>query len=610
MSHDLSALFTIVLSVGFGLLAQVLAHRWRTPAIVLLLLFGVILGPSALGIIEPDSIGEGLNILVKLAVAVILFEGALNLRLTALKQGASEVRNLVTFGVLITWGLVSLITRYITRFDWSLAILFGAIVTVTGPTVVQPLLKRINVSRRVKTVLEGEAIFIDPIGAILAVVVLEIIQSQSIETLPALWNYFGRLIIGLLVGASSAVILSRLMKTPRLIPSELSNLVALAFVWVSFGIAESIQGESGIMASVAMGLVLQSRAVPGETQLRYFKESLTILSISVLFILLSAKVQTDAILSEGLSGVIVIFMMMFLVRPISVFLSTLRTGLSWREKVFISWIGPRGIVAASMASLFVTTFKGVDIVEGNRLLALTFLTIMITVTLQGLTASRLAHLLGLHSMEGRKAVIIGAGRFGLKIASILQEYGRPVVLVDTNESLIERARQLGFDTAHGNALEEEVLKKAGIEEAETLVAVTSNSEVNVLTSQIAGESFGIKRAFPTLSNLEKGAGPKLLEQTGGRLAFGKAVDVISWEYALDRAQQLLWEVPKTWLNTSIGKIQFIEGILPILHIRGKNAELAHAEQLWQPGDKVVFLIRISPEQAIEQLLMTCKENKA
>jgi len=606
MHHELSMLLTIVLAVGFGLAAQVLAHRWRIPAIVLLLLLGVLLGPAVLGLIEPGLLGEGLTILVKMAVAVILFEGALNLRLSALRDSAVEVRNLVSIGVLVTWVLTALVAHFVAGLVWPLAILFGALLTVTGPTVVQPLLKRLTVPRRVKTILEGEAILIDPIGAILAVAVLDVILSFSSNGFTdlgaALWAYFGRLVIGLVVGAAIALLLSRLMKVHNLIPPELSNLVVLAGVWMAFGIAEALESEAGIMASVAMGLALQRQAVPGERQLRHFKETLTTLSISILFVLLAANLKVETMLAEGLRGVLAILLIMLVIRPISVFISTWRTSLNWREKALIAWIGPRGIVAASVASLFGITLAQAGFAGGERLPALTFLAIIMTVTIQGLTASRVARLLNLHSLEGRRVVIVGANRLGLALARVLAANGRPVSVIDTNQALADEASQLGFDTVHGNALDENVLEEACIGDAETLVAVTSNSEVNVLVSQLAADEFAFKRAYPVLSAPEKGAGAKTLAQSGIIMGFGKPLTVFDWEHA--DVRELTFEIPGTWTATPAASVALPPDIVPVLLLRGQSAEIVHAQQLWQSGDKVVFLTRDSVARArtaLEQL---------
>jgi len=610
MHHVSPVLITIVAAVGFGLLAQVLAHRWRIPAIVLLLLSGILLGPGFLHIIEPHELGEGLEILVKLAVAVILFEGALNLRLKTLRQAVDEVRNLVTVGVLVAWILTSLIARYIAQLDWPLAILFGALLTVTGPTVVQPLLKRIHVSKRIKTILEGEAILIDPIGAILAVAVLDVVlqvyANNSIGIFSALWGYFGRLVIGAIVGGGGAFVLARLMKAPRLIPPEISNLVALATVWVSFGIAESIQSEAGIMASVAMGLVLQLEAIPGERQLRHFKESLTTLSISVLFVLLAANLSLESVASEGIRGILAVLLIMFVVRPLSVFASTQGTRLNFREKLFISWIGPRGIVAASVASLFAFTLIDIGVADGERLLALTFLAIVLTVTLQGLSASLVSRLLGVETLEGRKVIIVGASPIGRAIAKSLKENGRPVALVDTNHTMIEIANQEGFEAFHGNALEDEILEQADIEEAETVLAITTNSEVNVLVSQIAYDHFGIRLAYPSLKNPEKGTNEKLLKKTAGKLAFGKPVDILKWEYTTGKIFTSTWIVPPKWPDKMISEFQIPEEIIPAIRINGSNAEIVHADQVWLSGDRIIFISNIASDLANEKLQQLLK----
>src|ERR671924_885941 len=258
------ALLTVVWATGAGLLAQLLAHRLRIPAIVPLLAVGVILGPSGLEVVQPATLGSGLPVIVKLAVAVILFDGALNLRLGDLRHAIAEVRNLVTIGVLVTWVGATLASRFLAQLSWPVAIIFGAVVTVTGPTVVQPLLRRVQLPRRLKTTLEGEAILIDPIGAILAVAVVDVVLGvagvRPIGFLGGAWAYVGRLFTGALVGALGALVLTWLLKRPRLVPAELANMVALAGAWVAFGAAEGWQGEAGITAVVVMGLALQRGA--------------------------------------------------------------------------------------------------------------------------------------------------------------------------------------------------------------------------------------------------------------------------------------------------------------------------------------------------------------
>lgn len=607
--HDVDpALMTIAWAAMAGLLAQVVGHRLRVPAIVPLLVFGMLLGPSALGIIQPQSLGTGLAVLVKLSVAVILFDGALNLRLGDLQRTAREVRNLVTIGVIVSWIGATLIAWGVARLSLPVAIVFGALMTVTGPTVVQPLLRRVPLPRNVKTVLEGEAIIIDPIGAVLAVAVVDIVLGiqgvHPIGVLSGAWAYVGRLLIGLVAGVIGAMVLSFLLRRPGLIPHELANLVTLAGVWGVFAISESFASESGIMASVAMGLAMQRGAVPEERRIRHFKEQLTVLGISLLFILLSANLPLAVVVDEGLLGVLTVLGLMFVVRPLSVWISLRKTNLSWRELAFISWISPRGIVAASVASLFALTLTEAGLVEGNRVLAITFLTIALTVTIQGLTASVVAGMLGLQSMAGRGVVVIGAGPLGLAVADTFRRHGRPVTIVDRNSALIHRARGEGFETREGNALDEDVLADAQLQETETIVAATPNSEVNTLAVHVANDAFGVARAYPAVGKPEQGVGERLLERVGGRIAFGRPLDVRAWENAIasGTAHVLDYFVPSGGERRGVLRSADLpDTIVPIARVRGGSIELITAEESWTGGDTIIVLTTLAEKAAVSAL---------
>lgn len=595
------ALLTIVWATGAGLLAQLLAHRLRIPAIVPLLAMGVVLGPSGLEVVHPAALGGGLPVIVKLAVAVILFDGALNLRLGDLRRAIAEVRNLVTIGVLVTWVGATLASRFLAQLSWSVAIIFGAVVTVTGPTVVQPLLRRVQLPRRLKTLLEGEAILIDPVGAILAVAVVDVVLGiagvRAIGFLSGAWAYVGRLFIGVVVGAAGGVILTWLLRRPRLVPAELANLVSLAGAWVVFGTAEWFHGESGITAAVVMGLALQRGAVPDERRLRRFKEQLTVLGISIIFVLLAAALPMSVLRAEGVRGLWTVLVLMVVIRPAAVALSLRRSTLSWREKLFAAWIAPRGIVAASVASLFALELAEAGFVEGPRLLALTFLTIAATVTLHGLTAAPLARLLRLQSQKGKRAIIVGAGPLGRRLADVLRSRGRPVVLVDRNTSLVARAQAAGFDAVEGNALDESTLEQAGAEDAESLVAVTTNSEVNALAALLAQDAFGIARAYPALADASRGAGPRLLDRVGGRIAFARALDVRAWEYDLDRGHATLTTipVPASWAGKTVEVTRLPDDIVALARIRGDSVEIVSPQQSWQRGDEAMLMTCLTAE---------------
>lgn len=608
MHHVDPALLTIAWAIAAGMLAQIVGHRWRIPAIVPLLVLGMLLGPSGMGFVQPQSLGGGLSVIVKLAVAVILFDGALNLRLADLRQAARDVRNLVTVGVVVTWIGATLLAWGVARLSLPVAIVFGALMTVTGPTVVQPLLRRVSLPRNVKTVLEGEAIIIDPIGAVLAVAVVDIVLGiqgvQPIGIVSGAWAYVGRMLIGGIAGVVGAVVLSFILKRPKLVPHELGNLVTLSAVWAVFAASEYFASESGIMASVAMGLAMQGGAVPEERRIRHFKEQLTVLGISLLFLLLSANLPLAVVVEEGFLGLLTVLGLMLVVRPLSVWLSLRNGKLSLREMAFVSWISPRGIVAASVASLFALTLTEAGLVEGNRVLAITFLTIALTVTVQGLTASAVAKMLGLQSMEGRRVVVIGAGPLGLAVAETFRRHDRPVTIVDRNTALANQARAAGFETREGNALDEDVLDDAQLQETESFVAVTPNSEVNTLATHLASDVFGVARAYPALGRPEQGVGERLLERVGGRIAFGRPLDVRMWESALaaGNAHVVDYFVPGGGeRRRALRPSDLPDTMIPIARVRGGSIELITGQDTWVGGDTIAVLSSLDEKATVTTL---------
>jgi Trk K+ transport system NAD-binding subunit len=284
---------------------------------------------------------------------------------------------------------------------------------------------------------------------------------------------------------------------------------------------------------------------------------------------------------------------MFIVRPAAIAIALRRSSLSPREKLFVAWIAPRGIVAASVASIFALALGTAGFAEGPRLLAITFLTIGMTVTLQGLTAAPLARALGLQSLRGRHAIVVGAGPLGRTVAGILRKHGRPVTLVDRSGALVLDARAAGLEVVAGNALDEETLERAGADEAETVVAVTTNPEVNALASQIALEAFGIARGYPALDHPSRGANVRVLERVGGRMAFGRPLDIRLWERLLDRGEAHVVQapVPPAWAGLVLARIPLPDDVVVIARVRGSSVEIATAELVWEKGDEGVFLSR-------------------
>ncbi|NJM21931.1 MAG: sodium:proton antiporter, partial [Richelia sp. SM1_7_0] len=383
----------VVIAVVAGISAQVLAAYLKVPSIVFLLLFGIFLGSDGIGLLHPHLLGIGLEVIVALATAIILFEGGLDLELRELGRVSTSLQLLVTLGTLITLMGGSMAAHWLGEFPWPIAFLYASIVVVTGPTVVSPLLKQIKVDRQVATLLEGEGILIDPVGAILAVVVLDTILNGDADPLSAVTGLLLRLGIGAFIGGAGGWLLSLFFKRANILSFELKNLVVLASVWGLFTLAQMIRSESGLMTTVMAGAVFANSSVPDERLLRHFKGQLTILCISVLFILLAADLSIASVFALGWGSLFTVLALMFVVRPINILLCTWNSDLNWRQKLFLSWVAPRGIVSASVASLFgiLLTQRGIN--GGDAIKALVFLTILMTVFCQGLTAGWVAKLL-------------------------------------------------------------------------------------------------------------------------------------------------------------------------------------------------------------------------
>ncbi len=395
MEESLPITILISVTVVAGIAAQVLAGYFHIPSIVLLLLFGILLGRDGFDFLDPSLLGVGLEVLVSLLVAVILFEGGLNLQLGELKEVSTSLRNLVTLGVIITLTGAAIAAHWLSEFPWSIAFLYASLIVVTGPTVINPLLKQIGVEKEVSTLLEGEGVFIDPIGAILAVIVLHFVLSGNVEPLILIKGLVLRLGLGIIIGVGGGWLLFQLLKQDQFLSQELKNLVVLASVWGLFSLAQTLRGESGLVVAVVMGIVLRASNLPSELLLRGFNEQLSILANSVLFILLAADLSIASIFALGWGSVLAVLVLILIIRPINILISTWNQDLNWQQQLFLSWVAPRGIVAASLASLFAVSLTKQGINGGDSIKALVFLTIMMTVLLQGLTAGWVASLLNL-----------------------------------------------------------------------------------------------------------------------------------------------------------------------------------------------------------------------
>lgn len=594
----------IVITVLAGISAQVVAEYFQVPSIVFLLLFGIILGTDCLDVLHPQELGIGLEVMVALSVAIILFEGGLNLELRELDRVSGSLRNLVTLGTLITLIGGGMAAHWLAEFPWSIAFLYASLVVVTGPTVIGPLLKQVQVDRQVATLLEGEGVLIDPVGAILAVVVLNAILNTSATPVGVLSGLLLRLGIGALVGIVGGWLLSWLLQQANYLSEELKNLVVLAGVWGLFGLSQDLYSESGLMAAVAAGIVLKASALPQERLLKRFKGQLTVLCVSVLFILLAADLSIDSVFALGWGSVAAVLVLMLVVRPISIAICTVNSSMNWRQKLFLAWVAPKGIVSASVASLFaiVLTEKGIN--GGDAIKALVFLTIMMTVFLQGLTARWVASWLKITSSEAKGAVIIGCNSIGRLIGRLFQEAGESVVLIDTDLEDCKKAAAENLPVFQSSGLDPDVLTEAGIHSMGTFIALTSNGEVNQVLAQRAVEEFKppkVLAVFPKNTTASNNNNKTKVNQ-----AFIDRLPIKTWNEYIDRGQiklgtTILSESQLSGQQAHLQTLIQAGELLPLLVKRQNTLQVVKAQEDWQGGDEIIYLLHDPRPQLLKRL---------
>ncbi len=585
--------FTVSIALAAGVLGQTLAHHLRIPGIVLLLVLGVVLGPDGLDIVRPRSIGTGLPLLVELAVAIILFEGGLGLNIQRIRREASTIRALITTGALVTAAGAALTVHWVIGWDWSVSILFGTLVIVTGPTVITPLLRRIQVKRNLHTILEAEGVLIDPVGAVIAVVALEVIVTGGHNAASSPLDVLAILAIGVLVGAIGGLVISLFLRGERLVPEALKNILTLSLALAVFEISNAIRPESGIMAVVAAGMVV-GNLTTGNRELLLFKEQLTVLMVGMLFVLLAADVRIEDVQAVGWGGLATIAILMFVVRPLDVAASTIPSGLSLREKAFLSWLSPRGIVAAAVASLFAQTMTEAGMPGGAELRALVFMVIATTVVVQGLTGGWVATALGVRRTQNNGYVIMGAGALGRALAVALTEGGHEVVLVDRNPGETRVAQREGLSAIPGDATEEATLLAADIECRRGIITATPNAAVNLLVAQQARDMAGSLETYVALDQGRPGIAEDRVLQDGHHILFGHAFDMERWNHDLLRGLAGLqhWELaedatdevePRVWRSEAARAVA-----LPMLFEGKKRAEPVDERTRPRPGDQMVL----------------------
>ncbi|HKK59792.1 MAG TPA: cation:proton antiporter [Salinivirga sp.] len=595
MSEEIiTGLATIVI---LGISAQWVAWRLRLPSILLLLLFGFLAGP-VFGILDPDAVmGQSLLPVVTMSVAVILFEGGLSLRVKELKSVGGTVLKLISLGVFITWILTSLAAFYILELNLRISILLGAVLVVTGPTVINPLLAHIRPKGNVGKVLKWEGIIIDPVGALLAVLVFEALLVEKLEQASSLiaLGIFKTIIFGGGIGIGLALLLVYLLKR-YWIPDFLQETVTFMLVIAAFILSNQFQEESGLFAATVMGIVLDNQKIVTIKNIVEFKENLVVLIISSLFILLAARLDLESFTTLNWHTILFVTALILIIRPLSVFLSAIGSGLNLREKLFLSWMAPRGIVAAAVASVFAFKLAENGFQQTERIVPITFIVIVSTVTIYGLTATWVAKKLKVAQTDPQGILFIGAFKWVRELAATIKEQGFNVALIDTSPLNVQRAQKLGLSAYHGNVLSEAIADEIELDGIGKLIALTPNDEVNSLAALHFSETFDSEHLFQLQPNLNEGKGynahtPKHLR---GRFAFSNDFyyQTIA-EFSKKKFKLKTLEVSdKTDYDDLI--LEYKGNIAPLFIIDKEHRLKVFTEDLdWEPieGEKLIAMVK-------------------
>lgn len=483
--------------------SQWLAWRVKLPAILFLLASGIVIGP-VLGVFNPDHLfGELLFPLISLSVAIILFEGSLTLDLKEIRTQRNVVQRLITVGAIVTWVVIAATVHYLFDLSWELSILFGAVTVVTGPTVIIPMLRTVRPNADIGNILRWEGILIDPIGALLVVVVYEFIvaQGRSEGAMSGLFAFIEIIGSGTALGLASGWLLSFILKR-HWVPEYLQNMATLTMVFISFSVANLLAHESGLLAVTLMGMWMANQKDLRIGDILNFKEHLTVLLISGLFIILAARLTLDELIALGWLPLVLLAVMQFVARPLSVWVSSIGSTLTWQEKTLLSWIAPRGIVAAAVSALFAIKLQQSGEEGADILVPLTFSVIFGTVVLQSATSRLLARWLGVAEPVPNGFLIVSANSVSRAIGKELSKNGVHVMLTDSNWDNIRAARMDGLKTFYGNPVSEYAEQRLDLTGIGKLLGMSPDRSINTVAGMRYGNEFGQHNIFAIRTSVD------------------------------------------------------------------------------------------------------------
>ncbi|MHC1593012.1 MAG: cation:proton antiporter domain-containing protein [Methermicoccaceae archaeon] len=595
------AALTLILVIGVG--AHMFGRLTRVPSILLLLLVGLLVGPAGLNFVRPELFGEGIRAIVAIAVVIIVFEGGININVSALRAVSRDMLLLVWLGSSITFVGFTIAAHFVAHMSWSISALLGAILTATGPTVISPLVRQSHIKQKASQLLEFEGVFNDAISIILAATVFEWVLFEH-ELQGGLFLLMFRLLSGLVIGIAGGVLLRKVLSI-ELLERQTAKLFTLSFVFALYTVAELVADASGILAVASCGLMvgvgtcklLESAEVLYRDTVKEFKEDLTIILIAVIFILLAAYFRPEDAMAVGWGGVLVVLMLMFIIRPVAVLASTYASHeLSLKDRMFISLTGPRGVVPASMAVYFAMRLGGNPQVA-STMVGMVFLTVIFTVVFASVFTRLMASRMGMVSME---MCIVGGGSIGRVLTERFVRRGERVVVIDVDKENCRIIKQMGGETVQGDAADVGVLKKAGLERAKYLIATTNQDNTNLLVCQLAKSKFRLDkdRIVARVNNPEN---LKAFKDVGIRAMSPVLSTAMTIENLIDSPDLLLTEVSMeldiierelknpALFDKALKELELAKNCLVILIKRQEESHVPHGDFVLKKGDYITLI---------------------
>ena len=625
MSAAIDIVQIVVAIMGIGVAAQVIADRLQIPSVLFLIVAGVAVGPEGLGVVRPALFGDALPAIVGLSVAIIVFEGAFHLHVDRLRAAPRETLRLVTVGALVSLVGTTVVVRFVLGTNWDLALLIGSLLVATGPTVITPIMDIVPVRERVASTLETEGVVNDVTAAILALVVFEYVLLGS-SGLPTLVQTFVvRLGLGVVVGCVVAGVVWYLLNHVDLSVENApqnARLIVLIAALSAYGLAEvvaaeagfagALGSEAGIAAVATAGFVLGNVSLPYRDQIEQFKGDITLVVLTFVFITLASLLTLDDLAALGLRGAVAVVAIALVVRPALVLLCTVGGRFTTAERLYISAIGPRGIIPASVATLFALELRPENPEAATMLVGAVFLVILTTVVFEGGLARHIAQALNVIPM---RAIIVGGGRVGRVLAERLEDRGEEVLIIEHDEDVVEGLRRDGFSVRHGDGTDRSLLEKAGAGEAKVIATATADDDVNLLTSQLAKNTFGVETvvARVTMPHNVEAFEDLDVEAISSAMSIAWSMDnvierpaIARWMTELDREGDVQ-EVEVT-TDSIVGEtVTELRAELPddchlALITRNENNRLPHPNDRIQRGDHLTFIGR---KDAVREALDYC-----